>query len=170
MTPTREIYFNITHVWVMYVLLAVSMAVFAKGWYGLLRLWRQGKSADRVQPVGARLLTALKQVFSQKTLLRRYLTAGIFHALFFWGFLVLFLATTVVFIHEDLRIHIMQGWFYLVFQSLIVDLFGALAIVGILMALAHRYLYKAKRLKPDTLDDALMLVIILCDSRYGLCH
>lgn len=161
MTPTREIYFNITHVWVIYVLLAVAMSVFAKGWYGLLRLWRQGKSADRVQPVGARLSTALKQVFSQQTLLRRYRTAGIFHALFFWGFVILFLATTVVFIHEDLRIHIMQGWFYLVFQSLIVDLFGAFAIIGILMALAYRYLYKARRLKPDTRDDALMLVVIL---------
>ncbi len=161
MTPTREVYFNITHVWVMYVLLAIAMAVFAKGWYELWRLWRQGNPSDRMQPMGARLRAASKQVFSQQTLLRRYPTAGLFHALFFWGFNILFLATTVVFIHENLRIHIMQGWFYLVFQSLIVDLFGALAIVGILMALGHRYLYKAERLKPDTRDDAMMLIVIL---------
>ncbi len=161
MTPTREVYFNITHVWVMYAILAAALAIFAKGWYGLWRRWRMGQPAARTAPVRARLLRALRQVFSQQTLLKRYRTAGIFHALFFWGFGVLFLATTVVFIHEDLQIPIMRGWFYLIFQSLITDLFGAFAILGILMAFAHRYVYRAKRLKPDTRDDALMLLVIL---------
>ena len=159
--PTRQVFFNITHVWVMYAIFVVAMSIFARGWYGLWRLWSMGHSSARTRPVGARFALALRQVLTQQTLLKRYRAAGIFHALFFWGFGILFLATTVVFIHQDLGIHIMQGWFYLVFQSLIVNIFGALSILGILMALGHRYFYNAKRLKPDTPADALILAIIL---------
>ena len=161
MTPTREVYFNIGHIWIMYVLFAAALAIFAKGWYDLWRRWRMGQPTARTGPLVARLALALRQVFSQQTLLKRYRAAGFFHALFFWGFIVLFLATSVVFIHEDLGIHIMQGWFYLIFQSLLVDLFGAFAILGIVMAFGHRYLFKAKRLKPDTRDDAMILAVIL---------
>ena len=49
----------------------------------------------------------------------------------FWGFVMLFIATTVVMIDYDFGIPIMRGDFYLYFQSFIVDVFGALAIVGV---------------------------------------
>ncbi len=161
MTPTREVFFNITHVWVMYALFAAAMAVFGYGVWRRARLWQIGRAAQRAEPVAPRLGMLLAQALGHGTMLERYRAAGIFHLLFFWGFVFLFLGTTVVFIHHDLSLHIMQGAFYLWFQSLVLDIFGALAILGILAALAHRYIYRAPRLKPDKAEDGLILAVIL---------
>lgn len=161
MTPTREVYFNISGIWVMYALLAVTFAIFAYGVYRRLILWKLGQPANRTGRALDRVKLLLKQALGQQTLLRRYTGAGLFHAAFFWGFVILFLGTTVVFIDEDLKIRIMRGPFYLWFQSLALDLFGAFAILGILAALLHRYALGVKRLKPDRAADGLMLLLIL---------
>ena len=79
-----------------------------------------------------------------RTWRRRY--AGSFHALLFWGFIILTVATTVVLIDYDFGIPIMHGWFYLYFQSLIVDLFGAAAIVGTVMAAWRRWIARPTQL------------------------
>jgi Fe-S oxidoreductase/nitrate reductase gamma subunit len=161
MTPTREVYFNISGIWLMYAMLAVTLAIFAHGVYRRVILWRLGQPADRARPVSGRLRLLLQQVLSHRPLLRRYVGAGFSHFLLFWGFVFLFLATTVVFIHQDLKLPIMQGWFYLWFQSLAVDLFGALAVLGTLYLLWQRYVTKAPRLKPDRPSDGVILLLIL---------
>ena len=51
--------------------------------------------------------------------------AGAFHRMIFYGFIILTIATTVVLIQQDFGLMIMKGWFYLIFQSFIVDVFGA---------------------------------------------
>ena len=71
---------------------------------------------------------------------------GTLHAMIFWGFIVLTIATTVVMIDYDFGIPIMRGRFYLYFQSLIVDVFGALAIVGVGMAAVRRWIARPKQL------------------------
>ncbi len=161
MSPTREVYFNISGVWVMYALLAVTLAIFGTGCYRRWRLWSLGRPAGRTDQPGVRLHLLLIEVFGHQTLLKRYRTAGFFHLLFFWGFVFLFIGTCVVFVHEDLGIPIMQGTFYLYFQSLALDIFGALAILGIVAALGHRYAYRAARLKSDKAADGIMLLLIL---------
>ena len=50
---------------------------------------------------------------------------GVMHAMIFWGFIVLAMATTVVMLDYDFGIPIMHGYFYLIFQSFITDLFRA---------------------------------------------
>ncbi len=161
MTPTREVYFNIEQVWVMYVLLAATLAVFGHGCHRRWRLWKAGAPAPVRGAISARLRRLLLQVFGHRTLLARYRAAGLFHLLLFWGFVILFAGTVVVFIHEDLGLHIMQGGFYLYFQSLALDLFGVLAVAGVLFALIHRYVFGAARLKPDMPADAGLLLLIL---------
>ncbi|MBA2446744.1 MAG: (Fe-S)-binding protein [Chloroflexi bacterium] len=163
-TPTREVYWNIGHqyLWVMYLLLAITVGTMAYAVYRYIRIFAPGKPADRFGDVGARLGAFFAHGVGQgRTLQRRY--SGLSHAAFSFGFLILFAATTVVFIHEDLNLRIMQGGFYLWFQSLTVDIFGLLAIVGVLMAIAKRFaggrgdrLYHP--LDPRTLlDDGLIL-------------
>ena len=84
--------------------------------------------------------------------------------------MILFLGTVVVFIHEDLgaispAFQIMQGGFYLWFQSLTLDLFGLAAIVGVGMAWLRRSgvvarrdrLYHAPADPRTVVDDALIL-------------
>ena len=46
------------------------------------------------------------------------------HAMIFWGFITLTIATTVVLLQQDFGLPIMYGNFYLYFQSLFVDILG----------------------------------------------
>lgn len=161
MSPTREVYFNVSHIWLMYTFFAATLAIFGYGVYRHWRLWRIGQPAARFRPVGPRLRAVLTQVFGHQTLLKRYRGAGVFHLLFFWGFVILFIGTLVVFVDQDLGLAIMHGVFYLYFQSLVLDLFGLLATLGVLAALCHRYLVRPARLKPDSAADALLLVLML---------
>ncbi|HBA39037.1 MAG TPA: iron-sulfur-binding reductase, partial [Deltaproteobacteria bacterium] len=55
MTPTREIYWNISAVWVMYVLLIPTLLIFAYGIYRRFRLWRLGKPEQRCDLVLQRI-------------------------------------------------------------------------------------------------------------------
>ncbi len=161
--PTREVYWNIGHgyLWVMYLLLAVTVAAIAYSVYRYVRLIAPGKPDDRFDQVGVRLRHFFEHGLAQRrTLQSRY--AGLSHLMFSVGFLILLIATTVVFIHEDLDLRLMQGAFYLWFQSLIVDLFGLLAIVGVVMAIARRSGGRRDRLyhplDPRTiLDDGVIL-------------
>ncbi len=161
MMPTRQVYFNITGVWLMYVLLAITLAVFFYGIYRRWRLWQIGRPVVRFDRIGERLRKLLQQGPGHKKLLQRYAGAGFAHLLIFWGFAFLFLGTVVVFIHEDLHIHIMQGQFYLYFQSLTLNIFGLLSISGLVIDLVQRYVLSPHRLKPDKPDDAIILISIL---------
>lgn len=160
MTPTREVFFNVRHVWVMYALFVVTLAIFCNGFYRHWQRWARGLPATRTDRPWQRLLGLLRQTAAHDRLLKRYRSAGLFHLLFFWGMVILTAGTTVVFIHNDLGIHIMQGAFYLYFQCLTLDVFGALFVAALLAALFHRYATRPSRLKPDRLQDGIILVLL----------
>ena len=159
MIPTREIYWNITGVWVMYVLLIPTILVFAYGVYRQYRLWRLGKPEKRFLPVIERIQGLLIYALGQARLLKN-VWAGFFHTSIFFGFIILFIGTVVVMIHEDFGLRIMQGNFYLFFQSLTVDVFGLMCVLGVLLALYHRYFLRPKRLN-NTWQDPVILSWIL---------
>lgn len=159
MSPTREIYWNISAIWLMYVLFVLTLVVFAHGFFRHYRLWRRGKPEERFDHVGQRLKGLLVYAFGQRRLLNDFF-AGLFHAAIFFGFAILFVGTLVVMIHEDFGLPIMQGNFYLFYQSLTLDAFGALSILGVLIALYHRYLHKPERLH-NTWQDGVILALLL---------
>ena len=137
---TREVLWNISHVWVMYALLVPTVAVG-----GVRHLSPRARLAARAEREPLRsaaratsLLVAKYALLQLRTWRKLY--PGVMHAMIFWGFIVLTIATTVVMIDYDFGIPIMHGYFYLVFQSFIIDVFGALAIVGVGMAAARRWI------------------------------
>src|SRR5438094_9348563 len=134
---TRTVYRNITHIWVMYALLAPTLLVAAYGVYRRVRRWRRGQPEQAFDQPWARLKNVFRHAVLQQAT-RREKYAGFFHTLIFWGIIILTAATTVVFIDEDLSIRIMRGRFYLWFQSLTVDLFGVATMVGIGLAAFRR--------------------------------
>ncbi len=170
--PTREVYWNISHVWVMYALLVPTLLIFGYGMYRHYRLWRRGRSYPlRWGEVWLRGKMLAVELFAHRRMLREA-SSGFFHFALFAGFIVLFLGTLVVMIHEDFKIRIMQGAFYLYFQSLALDVFGVLAIAGVIMLAAKRYLERPARLHANVperegarrqrpWEDAGMLVLIL---------
>ncbi|NOT60622.1 MAG: (Fe-S)-binding protein, partial [Acidobacteria bacterium] len=107
-TPTREVLWNISHSWVIYPMFAVSLAVAAWGVWRRVRTWRQGSTADRFDRPKERLQLLLKHALGQRRTLRER-HARFFHAAIFFGFIVLTIATTVVMIHHDFGLPLMQG-------------------------------------------------------------
>ena len=142
---TREVLWNIGHAWVMYALLLPTLAIAAYGIYARVRIWRRGQAENRWDRPLARIALVAKYALLQLRTWRK-LYPGLMHAMIFWGFIVLTIATTVVMLDYDFGIHIMHGYFYLVFQSFITDVFGALAIVGLGMAAARRWVARPKEL------------------------
>jgi len=159
---TREIYWNNhTGIWLMYVLLIPTVAIFCYGLWRRVRLWRIGHAENRWDQVGQRIRLVLKNAVLQAKLAQNPV-AGVFHIAFSWGFAVLFLATVVVMLQEDLRIPIMHGGFYLWFQSLFVDVMGGLAIIGVIIAWVRRSVVRPRALtqgrnNPSILDDWIFL-------------
>jgi Fe-S oxidoreductase/nitrate reductase gamma subunit len=162
MEATREIYWNVTHAWVMYALLAPTALVAGYGVYRHLSRWRRGQPAARFDRPAERVGLLLRHAVAQRRTAReRY--AGLFHRFISYGFVVLTIATTVVALDADFGTAIMRGRFYLYFQSLAVDVFGALVMVGVLMAAARRYLRRPRKLV-HTDEAALILaaVFLMC--------
>jgi Fe-S oxidoreductase/nitrate reductase gamma subunit len=159
MIPTREIYWNISAVWVMYALLVPTLLISGYGFYLRYRLWRSGKPEQRFDRTLQRLKQVLIYGFGQRRVLENVF-AGLFHILIFFGFAILFIGTLVVMIHEDFGFHIMEGKFYLIFQSLALDLFGLLSLLGVFIAFYYRYILKPQRLHSNW-RDATILVLLL---------
>ncbi len=149
-TATREIYWNISHTWVMYALLVPTMAIGAWGIWRRVRRWRSGLAASRFDRPAERTRRLLDHALAQRR-------NPIFHRLLTWGFIILTIATIVVALDADFGTTIMRGAFYLYFQSLIVDVFGALVLVGIGIAAVRRYVKRPRKLVYT--DEATLILL-----------
>ena len=156
---TRQIYWNISHIWLMYVLFLVALAIAVWGLYRRWAQWRQGAPLARFDHPLARLGLLWRQGLLQvRTARDRY--AGFLHRFIFGGWIVLLLATTVVALDADLGLPIMRGLFYLVFQSFLTDLAGALVLVGLLMAAGRRWLVRPPTLVYSSEATGLLLLLM----------
>jgi Fe-S oxidoreductase/nitrate reductase gamma subunit len=161
---TREVFWNIlspgsyTEQIILYILaltafLLLGRALYKGGFGTRLKIIFQAKGTEtnRLDNVGERLWYAIVDVFGHKKILREPYQ-GIFHLFIFYGFIALTITTAIVFFQADILypitgIWFMKGTFYLV-MKLFANVFGMLAIVGILMALYRRYV-----IKPNWLDQ-----------------
>lgn len=142
---TRELFWGITPLaYVLFFIIAsTAMAAFAAGvgWH-IFRYTRGRKSPVPVHPwQGFRRMVA--DVFSQRTVGRRDRTAGHAHTLIFYGFLLLFAATSIITVEYDITEPLFgftfwHGTFYLVF-SLVADLAGLGFIAGIAYMMWRRW-------------------------------
>jgi Fe-S oxidoreductase/nitrate reductase gamma subunit len=159
---TREIYWNITDIWVMYLLLLPTLCIAGYGLYGHFNRWRRGLPLVRFDHPLWRLQLLLQHAVAQRRTARNAY-AGIFHAFISYGFVVLTMATIVVALDADFGTTIMRGQFYLYFQSFIVDLFGALVLLGIVLASARRYFARPRTLVyTDEATLILAVIFLMC--------
>lgn len=159
-TPTREVLWNISHVEVLYLLFAVALLCAGFGVWQRTQRWRRGLSVERFDRPRERWQLLVKHALGQQRTLRdRY--ARVFHSFIFFGFIVLTIATTVVMLQHDFGLPLMQGWFYLVFQSFIVDVFGALTLFGIGLALWRRWHVKPRKLVYSNEAETILLALFV---------
>ena len=168
MEVTREIFWNVGSGvrWPVYGLGLIVIIIFIYGLTKHIRLWRMGKPENRLDNISKRVGSLfLFGLFHKRILKEPY--PGITHLFLFWGFLILLLGTILIFIQEDLtklffgKVFI-QGGFYLFF-SFVLDLFGLLAIIGIILAAFRRYVLKPDRLdnKPEDLISLILIFLVL---------
>ena len=167
---SREIFWNIQYSWIMYVLAAISVAIMVWALIRIPRRWRVGKPANRWNHLPERLRAFCRTAFVDIIFHRKFFGAdkkdgrlkekyaGLMHFLIFSGFVVFFIATVLDAV-SHYTIDFMHDGFYLGY-SVVSDSFGILAIIGILLALYRRYIWKPKRLD-NRFDDLGTLLLIL---------
>ncbi|MEE9538077.1 MAG: iron-sulfur-binding reductase, partial [candidate division NC10 bacterium] len=108
--PSREIYWNISEHLFLYILFLPFLAIFL---YGCYRAWGAlllGKGEVRLGELKARLKALTNQGFLQRRIAQEKY-AGLMHLTLSWGFLVLFIATTLVAFQDYFGLPVLQGPF-----------------------------------------------------------
>ncbi|TDI47659.1 MAG: 4Fe-4S dicluster domain-containing protein [Acidobacteria bacterium] len=140
---TREILGNVPG-WLVPWFYGVIFAAYASSAVIFVQRFRERRGATTAPSDRARVLDVIKYLtFHQKLLEDRF--AGIAHLCTFYGFVALFMGTSIVFLEHSTPLHFFYGAFYL-WASLFVDLGGLVFIVGLLMFLWQRYVSKRDRL------------------------
>jgi len=155
----REFYWHVHHHWIMYILMAISMAVFAYGVFSKIMLWKSLKPAnERFSDIVKRALFMIKDVLMQGRV-RKKMLPGVFHSMIFWSFLMLMLATAILTVEIDTPLHFFYGNIYLA-VSFFADIAGAFLVIGLCIAIYRRYIMKPKSLESDW-QNAYMLILLL---------
>jgi len=169
MEATREIYWNVGHgvTGPMYLMAAIAIGLCGWGFYRRIPVYRLGRALDRLDRGGERVRLFLKEVFGQLRILLVRLP-GTLHALFFWGFLLLFIGTLLVMIQVDFTEPLfswrfLTGTFYLGFK-IVLNAAGLVAIAMLLGFAVRRFILTPKGLqtgRDDYLSHLLILVILV---------
>ena len=154
---------------IVYLVAPISIAFIAYGLYRRVKFWRLGSEYDELGTHSARVREFLRTgAFGfgghGKFHPRRERYASIMHFAIFWGFAVLFVATTLAAIEfnfeEYLGLTFPTAYFRLQ-TGFIWDVFGGvLALIGSGMAYWRRYFTKPERLNTFG-DDSFILAYLL---------
>ncbi|TKB10018.1 heterodisulfide reductase-related iron-sulfur binding cluster [Desulforhopalus sp. IMCC35007] len=162
MEYTREIYWNVGHgAWTlvpMYLLAIFAIGLLVKGFYGRVKIYQQGQPLVRDDQRLRRLVMMLQNVLLQKKV-SRVIWPGLLHGLFFWGFGLLFIGTTLIVIQADFTdllfdVKFLTGTFYKLF-SIVLDIAGLVCMIMLGGLLVRRYFYAPEGLETKN-DDAIM--------------
>jgi len=150
---------NIPYEWLIYLIMLIPIGIFLYGFIEKVKVWLLAKGElHRNDKVGARIGSWFVFTFAQARVIRKPL-AGWMHFFLFWGFLLLFMAAGIDAMHN------MIGWPHLagntyIGMSWIVDVFGFLALIGIIVMAAIRYVQKPDRLNDSQASDGWIILLI----------
>ena len=139
------------------VALAITAGLFARRAGLLTRLVRLGRPIDRSGDVGRRVARETGQVLGQRKLFQRALP-GLMHACIFWGFLIL-LTTILEALGQAIDPHFALPWVgHAGWLGLAQDVFAALVLVGIAIALWIRLVQRPERFVGSHRLDAFRIL------------
>lgn len=146
----------------MYFCTLVAFALFAWGFYRRLSVYRHGKPLYRLDLLPERIFRMLRSVLSQSQVMR-VPGPGLLHALFFWGFGLLFIGTMLIMAQADfsqplLGVVFLKGNFYKLF-SLVLDLAGLVCLLMLGGFLLRRLIIKPEGL--ETVRDDYVAHLLL---------
>ncbi|MDP4126556.1 MAG: heterodisulfide reductase-related iron-sulfur binding cluster [Bacillota bacterium] len=155
---TRQVYWNIEGEHWLYLFFIIALVFFGYGVYRRVTLWKLGQPEDRLDDVWQGIKDILVYGLGHKRILKDSYP-GLMHLGIFWGFVFLAFATAMITLQADFGLQIFHGWLYL-FIKLTSNLFGLLAVIGILAAGYRRYIQRPDRLD-NKADDAIFLGLLL---------
>jgi len=164
MPASREVFWNISYNFLMYPLMVVALVFFFYGFYRRIKYWKLGQQEEITGTVLARIKSLLVYAIGQGRILKEKYP-GLIHLSIFIGFVFLFIGTVIVSFDYDIwhllfgQSSFLIGDFYLIF-SVVLDIVGVMAIIGILAAAFRRYIQRPERLN-NVFDDALILFWVL---------
>jgi Fe-S oxidoreductase/nitrate reductase gamma subunit len=149
-----------------YLFILLFLAGLAFFTFNILRIRTYlllGRQENRFSEPWKRLKKVFTIGISQSKILREP-SAGLMHALIFWGFLTLLTAVLEAFIqgfYSGFSLVILRKVSKIIFASQ--DLFGLLVVLAVLYALYRRYILRPKRLQGDgnTNTDATMILLMI---------
>ncbi len=121
------------------------------------RVWKLGRPADAQVSFWRCAANVLRWIAGRGKMARDRF-AAVMHWLILWGFIILFIGTTLVFLEHQTPLHFFYGTFYLV-ASFVLDLGGVGFLVGLGMAIYRRHVRGSARLKPSPWVDALLALM-----------
>jgi len=157
MEATRQVYWNTSGKGVMYLFALITFVVFLMGIINKVRCWQQGHPIG-YDNLGLRFKMFFSAIFKHdqgvfRSTFRRFMHLGVFY-----GFVMLTIGTLVIAFQDQFGIPLFYGMKYLIL-SLLMDLFGLIAMIGIGMATYKRYIDKTDH-EDYTFDDAFLLVLV----------
>ena len=162
---SREVFENIPTPMITAFYVSVSIALACSFWLFAQRTnnYSRGKSDDRrtTRKNLKRRVASLYSALSMKTLLQDR-AAGLMHSCMYFGFIGLFIATTLLEIDHQLPVPVkfLSGTTYEVY-SFLSDLSGVVFLVGCFWAIWRRYIRKVPRVAKKTEGQDLTNIILL---------
>ncbi len=153
---TRQIEWNVVLWMKVFLYLGAYSGLAVAGWrlYRRIRVWRLGRPTD-VDFSFSRSFANVVAWISNRGKMPRDRYASLMHFLILWGFIVLFIGTTLVFLEHQTPLHFFYGTFYLV-ASAVLDLGGLAFLAGLGMAAYRRHVQRAARLRASRWVDLLL--------------
>ena len=151
----------------VYFVFPIALGFISYSIWRRMQMWRTGAPISDLDPWPRLFLSFLKlatfDIVAHRKFVHREMYAGIMHFSLFWGFSILFVATTLLAIEFNLKEY--AGWdsptaWWRVQTSLLWDVGGGLlATLGIAMAVLRRYVLRPDRLN-TFLDDGYLLGLL----------
>jgi len=179
MVPQREVFWNIPYAEIIYVLGVIATAALAYAIYRRYKYWRLGGPDSRFGDFGKRIWAFIVASVVDGIIHRKFfgvfdglgrrrisftdiqpkeLYPGLVHFLIFAGTIILLIGTALDVISHYF-IEFLHGSVYLGF-SVVTDIGGIMAIIGVILAIVRRYGQKPDRLD-NKFDDLIALLLIL---------
>jgi len=171
--PTREefLFFSLPEKLLFYIIVYACLAYFAFQIFDRIKIWRQGKPIDWAvlregrnywipTPDGLQhwIKNVLTYIVGQRKVRSSRPTSGApMHLMIFYGFLTLFLATTLLAINTYGPVKFHHGTYYLVYE-MVADIMGLVFLVGIVWAALRRWTSLAIELETQAIDDPKQLI------------
>lgn len=157
--PTREVYWNVPNYPYMYALEPLLLVLLGIGIYLAVTAVSRGKGKISLLPLAVYARQMAAYVWGHGKI--REKPAGYGHMVVFYGFIILAIGTTLIFIQVLTGIHFLKGRFYLIF-SLVLDIAGAAALAVLTVNVLNRAVIRRfKGFRGDAWMAFLLWLIIL---------